>query len=181
MPKRHPYFYPCKNDFKLVFRSPTDTGATRKLATPSPAQMLTNIQNFERKWVHCDCNGWKVLPEGALRQLTALKAHISKGCLSSIDPGFGTNRNEVLHRLVNPRFTNKSKIGLPLGLALLTILLYWHNVSIEEKITGKPPYPIEMKKCTPGSHEYIFGVERKCDIPEVSWICSDLQLKNMHT
>ena len=85
----------------------------------------------------------------------------------------------MLHRHVNPRFTNKSKIGLPLGLALPTILLYWHNVNIEKKITGKPSYPIEMKTCISDFPVYMFGVERKCDIPEVSWITSDLQLKSI--
>ena len=31
--------------------------------------------------------------------------------------------NEALHRHINPSFTNKCRIGLPLALALLTILL----------------------------------------------------------
>ena len=66
-----------------------------------------------------------------------------KGCLSSINEGHGINRNEALHRHINPSFTNKCRIGLPLALALLTILLYRHNINIEEKVTGKPSNPIE--------------------------------------
>lgn len=75
-------------------------------------------------------------------ELAALRLHINRGCLSNINPGCGTNRNEVLHRHINPKFANKSKVGPPLALALLTVLLYWHNISIEEKLSEKPSHPI---------------------------------------
>ena len=67
-------------------------------------------------------------------QIKAIKLHINRGCLSNIAEGGGTNRNEALHRHINPYFKTKTKICLPLALTLLTLLLYEHNNRITEKI-----------------------------------------------
>jgi hypothetical protein len=176
IPKRHPLFNHCKNELKLIVRNPSDSGKTRKLTTTSPEVMLKNIENFEKKWKFCQHNDWKILNEGSLSELSGLKVHIRKGCLSNIDEGCGTNRNEALHRHINPNFTNKCRIGLPLALALLAILLYRHNICIEEKLIGRLSYPIECKQCdeTQVPTPYHYGVHRKCT-PELSWITSDVK------
>ena len=106
-----------------------------------------------------------------------MKVHITKGCLSQIDPGSGTNRNEALHRHVNPHFANKCRIGLPLALALLTILLYKHNCRIEEKITGNPALPIALWKYQHRDtiqHPILeFGIQKKDpQLQRTTWICS---------
>ena len=81
---------------------------------------------------------------------TALKIHVQKGCLSNIDPGCGTNRNEALHCHINPYFANKSRIGLPLALALLTILFHQHNCRVEEKQSA---LPISLWHCSSNPSE----------------------------
>ena len=53
----------------------------------------------------------------------------TKGCLSNIPPQAGTNRNENLHRFINPYF-RRSRMGIPLALDLLTILFHHHNKNI---------------------------------------------------
>ena len=83
------------------------------------------------KWHKCELNGWKVLNDAALNEILCLKVHIRKGCLSDISPSAGTNRNEALQRHLNPHFANRSRIGFPLALALIAILLFQHNCRIE--------------------------------------------------
>ena len=100
------------------------------------------------------------------------------------------NRNEVLHRHINPNFANKSRIGLPLALALLTVLLFRHNVRIEDKITGKPSYPInamhtpeEQNTQSKKLPNKIFGITQKCSasLPaECTWVCSRVDPSNKH-
>lgn len=46
LPKRHPFFYECKDDLKLIVRQPSDIGQQRKKDTASPECMLTNIKQF---------------------------------------------------------------------------------------------------------------------------------------
>ena len=69
----------------------------------------------------------------SINALKNIKRHISAGCLSGIPPGGGTNRNERLHKHINS-FFNRSRIGILLAYALLTIF-YSHNNS--KKFAGK--------------------------------------------
>ncbi len=175
LPKRHPFFRQCKNELKLVVRNPSDIGEDRKQDTTTPKQMIENLHDFETKWTTCNKNGWYIIHDGTEVELASLKSHIRKGCLSGISPGHGTNRNEVLHRHINPRFSNKCKIGLPLALALLAILLHVHNTKIEEKITGSPSFLISNNQ---SQETYHYGVSRKYDTPDSelpSWITSDIE------
>ena len=121
MPKRHPMYSCCINDLKLIFRSSGDMGKKRQCCTPNDAQLL---QNIEKKWSNYEYNGWRLFNHNVELQINSLKVHILKGCLSNIDKGEGTNRNEVLHRHINPHFRSRSRIELPLALALLSILFF---------------------------------------------------------
>ena len=56
------------------------------------------------------------------------------GCLSDIPVGAVTNRNEQLHQHLGSYF-NRSKIGVLLAYALLSVILHSHNASI--RISGK--------------------------------------------
>ena len=47
------------------------------------------------------------------------------------------------------------------------------------KITGKPAYPIQVKHCAVSQSPInIDGVDRKCTIPEISWISGDVWSKD---
>lgn len=176
LPKRHPFFLQCKNDLKFVIRSPTDLGEERKESTPAPAVILNSLDTFHKKWVDCDSNGWKLINPKSVKEISALKVHINKGCLSYIAPGCGTNRNEALHRHINPHFTNKTRIGLPLAIALLAILLYQHNCRIEEKITHTPPTPIALWKHKHRDNQTVVSttLSKGKSKEQKGWFCSSV-------
>ena len=172
MPKRHPLFNFCISDLKLVFRSPTDIGKTRQSSTPDSGEIMQNLDDFVKKWSNCDYKGWRLFNNKLELQINALKKHITKGCLSDIVEGGGTNKNEALHRHINPHFRNRSRIGLPFALALLSILFYKHNCRVQER--KKPIRSTKLKQflsplpqTTPS-----FGVIRKVDsgVSDLSWI-----------
>lgn len=93
----------------MVFRDPTDLGKVRQKSTPSSTVLLNNIEKFENNW-------------GNIK----LKKHIMSGCLSGIQPGRGTNRNENLDKNINS-IMDASKYGVDLAHALLTTCLHKHN------------------------------------------------------
>ena len=159
MAKRDPSFYYFKEDLKLVFRDNSDIGRIRKSETPGVNQLLSNIDQFTKKWSQN-----KILTEQVLKEIHSLKRHISKGCLSGIGIGQGTNRNENLHRMINLHFSH-NRLGAPLALALLAILLHKHNSKIEEKNENPPlrSLPIETPRCT-------FGIVPKERTAENNWL-----------
>ena len=127
MSKRHPFFYSCMSDLRMVFRLPTDIGNKRTMNSPDNNVMLTNLETFVQKWKDAEHDGKKIITEKVMHQISALKVHIRRGCLSNIEPGGGTNYNEALHRHINPHFNHAGRMGLPLAYALLTIILYRYN------------------------------------------------------
>ena len=180
IPKRHPYFHLCISDLRLVFRQPIDLGYVRKLDTPSSDIILQNLEKFTRKWEPTDSNGWKIINSKVLKEIECLRVHVHRGCLSNIPPGVGTNRNERLHRHIRPHFTH-TRLGLPLALALMTLLLHQHNSRIIEKCTGQCVKPIyfEPKPVTPEQfgitdkhkHQQLWGVQ---NLQKLSLSCADL-------
>ena len=126
MPKRHPLYTHCKSDITMIFRDPKDRGTKREMTTPDSAILLNNLQQFRKKWKGAHMDSWYVLNSKVTDALDNLEIHISLGCLSGIPPGCGTNRNENLHKSVNP-FFSRCRMGIPLALALLTILFFQHN------------------------------------------------------
>ena len=120
MPKKHPFFMQCMADLKLVFRQPND------LRAANSEQALTNLDAFVFKWEKCAYQEWNIITDKTIKQVSALTQHITKGCLSDIPPSRGTSRNEALHRIFYVHFVRVSRIGIPLALAILTVL-YNHN------------------------------------------------------
>ena len=67
-----------------------------------------------------------------LNEIDKLKVHIMKGCLSNIEVGCGTNRNEALYIHINS-FFHQSRISILLAYALMTVLIYSHNSAQQAK------------------------------------------------
>ena len=161
----------------MFFRSPTDIGKKRRQKTPCSAVTMERLEDFIKKWMRCELNGWRVLNDNALKEITSLRVHIRRGCLANIDPSAGTNRNENLHRHINPHFSNRSRIGLPIALALLTILLYRHNLSVLERMNDRQLPNIQLwgyqNATSSSSSAPAFGIQEKdASTHKMSWLFS---------
>lgn len=107
-----------------------------------------------------EIQGWKIINNNVLKEIECLKLHINKGCLSNIPPGAGTNHNERLHCHIRPHFSH-TRLGLPLALALMTILLHVHNSRLMDKLIGTSAKPILYEPvCQPCSY-FDFGIVDK--------------------
>jgi hypothetical protein len=126
--KRHTNYYPCISELKLVFREIGDIGHERKMSTPSPQILTENIDRFASKWttVTDSEDNTPIIKEKTKKEIQNLKVHIQKGCLSGFPQGLGTNRNEALHRRINPYFST-SRMGIRTAYALLMVLFVAHN------------------------------------------------------
>ena len=61
-------------------------------------------------------------------EIEKLKKHIMNGCLSGLPPGFGTEKNERLHRLLNrSMLTGATRISVELAVAILTLLFHYQS------------------------------------------------------
>ena len=130
--KKHSLTRQCIEDLQLVFRQNGDSSKKRMLATPKPEEITTKIEHFLTKWKDSkDREGRNVFTPDTADAIRKLKHHISLGCLSDIPPGGGTNRNKRLHHHLNSLFS-RTKIGILLAYALLTIVLHAYN-SAEKK------------------------------------------------
>lgn len=143
IPKRHSLRHECMKDLRMVFRGKYDRGVERGFATPAPDIMLEQMDKFIVTWKDAKADGVSVISRPCLKEIDNLKKHISKGCLSGIKAGRGTNRNEALHKNLN-KVLKSSRYGIELAYALLTTLFFMHNENqnaIREKRIAKP---IEM-------------------------------------
>ena len=135
LPKKHVHTLQCLQDLRLVFRCDGDSGEKRLSTTPSPEKILQNLKEFIQKWQYVvDYNNFKLFNHETVAAIERLKKHISLGCLSNIPAGHGTNRNERLHQLI-AKYFNRSRIGILLAYALLTVILHSNNATM--KFRGK--------------------------------------------
>lgn len=74
-----------------------------------------------------------MLNEKCLKEIQNLKSHIIKGCLSGIPSGMGTNRNEALHKNINPYFS-QSRLSVHMAYALLSLLFHCHNEHASKRL-----------------------------------------------
>lgn len=130
--KKNPLFYQCVAALKLVFRDPTDKGETRQKPTPSPDIINKNLDTFLEQWRNRTANSKPVINNSTEHEVSNLRKHIGKGCLSGIKPGRGTNRNEALHKSLNMHI-KCSKYGVELANMIFTTFFYQHNESISSK------------------------------------------------
>ena len=106
--------------------------------------------------------------------LDSLKVHIKQGCLSDINPDCGTNRNENLHRSINP-FFSRCRMGIRLAMALLTVLFHRHNQKLSPASTAisilsvRALYPRVSNSST--EEHTCFGIMKKTETPHIDdWI-----------
>lgn len=148
---------------RKVIRDPSDLGEQRTMATPSSEVILKNIDSFLLQWNKIEVNSTQVLPPPALKEISKLRIHVTKGCLSDIPPSGGTNRNEVLHKTLN-KSLRRSRIGLELAVALLGFYFYKWNENKVSKMNNKgkrvnyiPPVEIYNDNIHVSEHEEHFG------------------------
>ena len=141
MSKCHPFHKNCLQDLSLVFRDPNDQGQVRALETPAPAILLDNLGKFINKWTGVDYERQKVLTPKVVQQLTAIQKHMERGCLSHIQVGRGTNRNERLHRQLNS-VLKSNRYGPEMANALITVTFFKHNEHLLAKAENRPPNPV---------------------------------------
>ena len=84
-----------------------------------------------------------MLNEAALHEISNIRKHMKKGCLSGIKPGRGTNRNESLHKDLN-NIMSSSRYGVELAYALFTVCFYKHNERMASVVEKRAAFPIEF-------------------------------------
>lgn len=132
MPKRHPFHVACSADFSKVFRRVDDSGPIRKKPTPTSEEILKNLNQFEAKWKTVTFEERPILTVKALEEIRKLRKHISKGCLSDIPVGCGSERNENLHKWLR-KAVHRNRLSVVLAVALFTTYFYAWN---EKRLNG---------------------------------------------
>jgi hypothetical protein len=167
IPKRHPFYGACVEQLRLVFRSSGDCGIERTKPTPSPTQLLQNVDSFISQWKDVSHENRFVLTKECLEEFEKLKVHIMKGCLSQIPPGGGTNRNEAFHRYVNT-FFHKSRLGILLAYALMMMIIHQSN---SKGFGRKNLYkPISTAKTIDSNHLERMGIMESTTNEDSTWM-----------
>ena len=126
--RQHSLYKDVTRDFVQIFRADDDQGQTRLKRTPPKQKIEKNLNSFVDRWSNVPENP---LSEATLEEISHIRQHVQKGCLSDIPPGCGTERNEGLHRLLNRSLiSGATRILVQLAIALLTILFFYHNKKI---------------------------------------------------
>ena len=101
-----------------------DQDEVRHKSTLDKEIMEHNRDRFLERWVDILSNP---LTKTTIAEIENLHNHIRKG-LSNIPLGYGTERNEQLHRLLNRSLiSGATRVSIELATALLTIIFYYHN------------------------------------------------------
>ena len=137
--KKHVHASQFLKELSLVFRSDGDCGDKRSSPTPPPEKLLENLDKLMTKWQQNDHEKATLFTPETVPALQRLRQHMQLGCLSNIPVGAGTNRNEWLHQHLGSYF-NRSKIGVLLAYALLSVILHSHNAltRVSGKLVSRP-------------------------------------------
>ena len=109
-------------EFGLMFRQRNDLDETRTRHTANEAEIEANLESLLERWRNLPSS---CLTSETYKQIQNLREHIRKGCLTGIPPGFGTKKNEQIHRLLNRSLlTGATRISIELAVASLTVLFY---------------------------------------------------------
>ena len=125
IPKGSEFSKKFTKDLGMIFRQKSDCGEVREMATPSHADILQNVDDFIKRWsTFLSLEGMN----RALLEINHLKAHITKGCLSDIKPGEGTESNERLHNTLNKSLLcGATTVGPELAIAIISLIFYAIN------------------------------------------------------
>lgn len=154
----------------MIFRAREDSSEVRKMPTPHPEVMTENLENFVKRW-QTFLNQDNM--ERTLTEIDHLRRHISKGCLSDLNPGEGTESNESLHHVLNRSLLcGATTIGPELAIAVITLLFY--SINCKQRGTKHyrnsriVPFIPLIKHGSEDSvlNEYMAGAHLGSDIPE---------------
>ena len=161
LPKRNELYPIFSLELSQAFRSQGDHGTMRKLDTPIPTIIRSNLEKWVKKWL--SIGGEALINKDVVSAIVNLRVHIDNGCLSGIPPGCGTNRNENLHRQLNTHF-HQGKVVILLAYAFISTQLYIHNNKIYFK--GKHVVP-PVSYISALSSEESQGREQSNCLPEI--------------
>ena len=136
---QHKDYHRATADLRLCFRETGDADHERRRPTSAPDVMRTKLLQFQQRWSTLDDEATPLLKADFNEDLQRLLVHVQRGCLAGIPPGWGTSRNERLHRLLNNSAANVPRIGPELMDSLLTVIFYAWN----KKRQGLPLAPID--------------------------------------
>lgn len=164
--KRDPVQRAAASDFGMIFRDPQDMGDTRKMSTPANDVLLSNLDNFLKKWSDRKSNGVEILNKERLDAINNIRNHVIKGCLSHIPARCSTSINERLHKDMKKLLAN-NRMGTELAYAKFTRFFFRHNqlrgdcntihslsAKKEQQVFENTPNAILTKR-------YIFGLKPK--------------------
>jgi hypothetical protein len=151
------------SDFGKIFRHPQDLRDIRKMPTPCKDILLSNLQNFMKKWEKKQSNGVTVLNSDRLNAISRIRSHILKDCLSNIPAQCSTSVNERLHKEMK-KLLSKNRMGTQLAYAKFTRHFFKHN---QQRGNRDSIYSLCAKK-----HKETF---EKC-----STVSSELGARNAH-
>lgn len=145
----------------MIFRENGDLGEQRLRSTPCESTIEKNLNGFLKRWKSTSNT---CLTEESLKQIDAIRVHIKKGCLSGIPPGFGTEKNEQLHRLLNRSLlSGATRITIELAVALLSVLFYYHS----KRVASNRKYSCSSKiQCVPPIRRHSLST---ADVDPTKW------------
>ena len=111
-----------------VFRAPGDIKNARTKITPSIKVMTKQFDRFQREWRTSTTRDSPLKIPKVKKEMTKLRMHITRGCLSGIPAGLGTNRNERIHRKMR-KIIGTTKLGVKLMYAKMSNLFHEHNLN----------------------------------------------------
>ncbi|XP_027043108.1 uncharacterized protein LOC113671092 [Pocillopora damicornis] len=115
----------CTNAVLDFINSNLIRGVNFMKEKPCKVKILQNLNIFLKR---LDYVVVSPLTKETLEEIKRLKKHILNNCLSGIPPGFGTERNEQLHKLLNRSLlSGATRINVELVVAILAVLFYHHN------------------------------------------------------
>jgi hypothetical protein len=88
--------------------------------------MEGNLNDFLNSWKDICYDNVPVLSTKALKEIENLRCHIKKGCLSSLPPGGGSERNENMHKYIK-QAVSRGRMGVLLAVSLISSFLYTWN------------------------------------------------------
>ena len=98
------------------FRQSDDQGKKRLRETSSEEEIREKLNKLKTDWI-------SLVPSATIKEIELLMDKHSS-CLAGIPKGYGTNKNESLHRALNALFSDKAIMSLHIAEALLTTFLF---------------------------------------------------------